>query len=115
VLTPEQMEEWTQKLIDDPEKLNNLLASEGHFDTRRTLDGTERDQLFIVLKLIGPAYKSDHDNQRFTFECYEHNDKKYQVIYVMDEDPIIEEVTYHPLSRQAKWWQPDLSRVIARF
>lgn len=100
----EALNKYTQPLSHDPEKLNELLAKEGHFDTRRIIEGTEKDHLFIVLTLIGPAYQID--NQRLAVECYEHNDKKYEMTYGMSEDPLIEEVTFHPLSRRTRWYKP---------
>lgn len=100
----EALNKYTQPLSHDPEKLNELLAKEGHFDTRRIIEGTEKDQLFVIFKLIGPVYQSD--NQRVSVDCYEHNDKKYEVTYGISEDFTIEEVTFHPLSRRARWYNP---------
>jgi len=97
----EALNKYTQPLLNDPEKLNELLAREGHFDTRRTIEGTERDHLFIILKLVGPVYQSD--NQRVSVDCYEYNDKKYEVTYGISEDFTIEEITFHPLSRRIGW------------
>lgn len=99
----EALTKYTQPLSHDPEKLNELLAKEGHLDTRRTIEGTERDHLFIILKLLGPVYQSD--NQRVSVDCYEHNGKKYEVTYGMSEDFTIEELTFHPLSiRGLRWY-----------
>ena len=62
---------------------------------RRTLLGTEREQMLLIFALIGPTESSN--NQRTISETYHHCGKEYDVTYGFSEkdepDPIVEEIT----------------------
>lgn len=62
---------------------------------RRTLTGTEREHMLIILALIGPTETSN--NQRTFTETYFHAGKEYELTWGFDEhgesDPLVEEVS----------------------
>jgi len=62
---------------------------------RRTLLGTEREHMLLVLALIGPTDSSN--NQRTFTETFHYIGREYEVTYGFSEegepDPIVEEIT----------------------
>jgi hypothetical protein len=56
----------------------------------RTLEGKERDQIWLLLSMIEPVSQSN--NQRTWTDEYELNGKKYNVTYGLEDEPIIDEL-----------------------
>lgn len=72
-MTPEEARVFIRKVMGPP---------------KRVLEGTEREHLLTVFKLLEPVRESN--NQRSFTEEYEHAGKKYDVHY-FDNETIVEE------------------------
>lgn len=83
------MEDFTQKLINDPEKLRRFLR-DVMGPMRRQLDENEADKMLVVFALTEPIETSN--NQRTITEVYEHAGKTYHVTYGLDDYPVVEEI-----------------------
>lgn len=58
--------------------------------THRRIEGMERSELMLMFALMKPVGESN--NQRFITEVYRIAGKEYNVIYGMEEDPVVEEI-----------------------
>lgn len=72
-MTPEEARVFIRKVMGPP---------------KRVLEGTEREHLLTVFRLLEPVRESN--NQRSFTEEYEHAGKKYDVHY-FDNETIVEE------------------------
>jgi hypothetical protein len=72
-LSKEQTEELVKKIIGPP---------------KRGLAGKEYDQIWLLLQMLEPIKVSN--NQRTWTDEYELNGKRYDVIYGLEDRPIIE-------------------------
>lgn len=57
---------------------------------QRTLEGKEREQIWLLLSLLSPIRQSN--NQRTWTDEYELNGKKYNVTYGLEDEPVIDEI-----------------------
>jgi hypothetical protein len=57
----------------------------------RTLEGQEKEEMMLVLKLLSPAHSTN--NQRFINEHYHYGDFEYSVTYFNGNDYEIIEIT----------------------
>ena len=57
---------------------------------RRTLEGTEREQVLTMLALIGPTATTN--NQHSWSEDYVQSNQHWCVTYFPNEEPIVEEI-----------------------
>lgn len=73
--TPEELRAWIRKAVG-PE--------------HRRVEGHERSELMLMFALMTPIGESN--NQRFITEVYKIAGKEYNVIYGMEEDPVVEEI-----------------------
>lgn len=90
------MEDFTQKLINDPEKLRRFLR-DVMGPMRRQLDENEADKMLVVFALTEPIETSN--NQRTITEVYEHAGKTYHVTYGLDDYPLVEEILENEAQR----------------
>jgi hypothetical protein len=57
---------------------------------RRLIEGDEYKNMMLILSLKEPVRSSN--NQRFWTDEYEHNGRKYDITYGIEDEPIIEEI-----------------------
>jgi hypothetical protein len=57
---------------------------------RRTLEGKERDRIWLLLSLLEPVSQSN--NQRTWTDEYHLNGKKYHVTHGLEDNPVIDEL-----------------------
>jgi hypothetical protein len=57
---------------------------------RRTLEGKERENIWLLLSLLEPVRQSN--NQRTWTDEYHLNGKKYDVTYGLEDNPVIDEL-----------------------
>ena len=73
--TPEEAKAFLRKIMGPP---------------RRVLEGQERDETLMLLKLVGPVAESN--NQRTMTEVYELNNRVYHITYGLEDEPLVEEI-----------------------
>lgn len=74
-MTPEEARAWIRKVVGLP---------------KRQLLGDEYKHMMLVLSLKEPVRSSN--NQRFWTDEYEHNGRRYDITYGVEDEPILEEV-----------------------
>lgn len=57
---------------------------------RRRLEGQERDNVWLMMQLVDPT--SSSNNQRTATDVYMINQKEYHVTYMLEDEPVIEEI-----------------------
>lgn len=57
---------------------------------RKRLEGQERDNVWLMMQLVEPT--SSSNNQRTATDVYMMNQKEYHVTYMLEDEPIIEEI-----------------------
>ena len=75
----QQMRDYSEELCKDPVRLKAFLrAVQG--PPRRTLEGQEKDNVWLMIQLIDEPVSSSN-NQRTITEVYNLNQKEYHVTY----------------------------------
>ena len=74
-MTPEEARAFIRKIMGPP---------------RRTLEGQERNNVWLMLQLVEPI--SESNNQRTITEVYKINQTEYHVHYGLEDEPVIEEI-----------------------
>ena len=74
-MSPEELKEFVRKVMGPP---------------KRTLEGTERDHVWLILQMTEPT--STSNNQHSWSEEYYVGGKYYDVHYFPNEEPIIDEI-----------------------
>jgi hypothetical protein len=87
-LTNEQWDQLNERIKNDPEYAKALLKKILPAP-KRMLEGKERENILLLMKIVGPVAKSN--NQRFWYEKYVIGSKVYTVTYGVEDQPIIEE------------------------
>ena len=71
--TPEEAKAWIRKVIGPP---------------KRQLEGKERENIWLLIQMSTPV--SESNNQRFWYEEYLIGERRYNVTYGLEDEPIIE-------------------------
>ena len=74
-MTQEEAKAWIRRVVGLP---------------RRQLLGDEYKHMMMVLVLKDPICSSN--NQRFLTDEYEHDGRRYEITYGVEDEPILEEV-----------------------
>ena len=74
-MTPEEAQAFIRRVMGPP---------------KRQLEGEEYKNMMLILSLKEPVRSSN--NQRFWTDEYEHNGRKYDVTYGIEDEPILEEI-----------------------
>jgi hypothetical protein len=74
-MTPEEAKAWIRKVMGP---------------VKRQLLGEEYKHMMLVLSFKSPICSSN--NQRFWTDEYEHNGRRYEITYGVEDQPILEEV-----------------------
>lgn len=74
-MTPEEARAWIRAVVGLP---------------KRQLLGDEYKHMMMVLSLKDPICSSN--NQRFWTDEYEHDGRRYDITYGVEDEPILEEV-----------------------
>ena len=72
-MTPEEAKAFIRKVMGPP---------------KRRLEGKERENIWLLIKLTTPVRESN--NQRFWTEEYLIGNRRYDVTYGLEDNPIIE-------------------------
>jgi hypothetical protein len=74
-MTPEEARAFIRKVMGPP---------------KRQLEGDEYQHMMMVLSLKEPV--SSSNNQRFWTDDYEHNGRKYEITYGVENNPLLYEI-----------------------
>lgn len=74
-MTPEEAKAWIRAVVGPP---------------KRRLEGDEYNHMMVLLSLKDPICSSN--NQRFWTDEYIYGDKRYEITYGVEDDPILYEI-----------------------
>lgn len=84
------MKQYHEELRNDPVRLKAFMKSIGAYDTRRKIEGQEREHLVTLFKMMEPVEQSN--NQHSWTDTYHVGERVYHVHYFTeDDDALIEE------------------------
>lgn len=72
-MTPEEAKKFLRAVMGPP---------------KRTLEGQERERVWLLIQMSTPVRESN--NQRFWHEEYLIGNRRYDVTYGLEDDPIVE-------------------------
>lgn len=84
-----QIKAYSDELLNDPVRLKAFMRKVMG-PPRRTLEGTEREQVLTMLSLIGPTATTN--NQHSWSEDYVQGNRHWCVTYLPGEEAIVEEI-----------------------